>query len=407
MGLASPRAFTPARLGSLELKNRVIKAATYEGMTPGGVPGARLKQFHRELAEGGVAMTTVSYCSTEADGRISQDMMYLHPGIETELRALVSDIKAAGARVSGQMTHCGNFSKNRQLQRLKRPLGPSRQLNMLGIPAGIPIAGAMTHADIDHLVSTYADAATLMKRVGFDATEIHFGHGYGISQFISPKTNRRSDEYGGRFENRMRLALRVLEAVRRAVGDEFPILGKISMSDGVKGGVDWDEGVRVAQCLDTAGIDALVTSGGTSSFNPMLMFRGESIVQGMIEIEQNPVVKLGLRLIGPRLFRNYPYEELYFLDAAKRIRDAVQCSVVYIGGCTTLDSLERVLGEGFDFVQLGRPLIKDPGFVRHAMANPKYVNTCSHCNRCVALIEHPDGIRCPENDPQDAPHAPA
>ena len=396
---SQPRsAFAPARLGTLELRNRILKAATFEGMTPGGVPGEKLTRFHRRIAEGGVAMTTIAYCTTEADGRISDGMMYLHEGIEPQLRDLVAQVHEAGARVSGQLGHCGNFSRNRRLQRLKRPLGPSRQLNMVGLASGMPFAGAMTHADIDHLVSTYVDAARFMKRVGFDAAEIHFGHGYALSQFISRRTNRRTDEYGGSFENRMRLPLRVLEAVRAAVGDDFPLLGKISMSDGVKGGVSWDEGMCVARALDRGGIDAIVTSGGTSSFNPMLMFRGESILGGMLEQERNPVMRLGLRLIGSRMFRDYPYEELYFLDAARRIREAVQCSLVYIGGCTTLESLETVMREGFDFVQLGRPLIKDPDFVRKAMADPAYDNGCTHCNRCVALIDDPGGIRCPLND---------
>ncbi|MEE9416264.1 MAG: NADH:flavin oxidoreductase, partial [Acidimicrobiales bacterium] len=326
------------------------------------------------------------------------DMMYLHDGIETQLRELVDAIHAAGAKASGQMTHCGNFSKNRKLQRLKRPLGPSRHFNMLGIPAGIPFAGAMTHDDIDHLVETYRDTAALMKRVGFDATEIHFGHGYGISQFISPKTNRRKDEYGGTLANRMRLPLRVLDAVREAVGDDFAILGKMSMTDGVKGGVSWDEGVEVAKALDAGGIDALVTSAGTSSFNPMLMFHGDSMVNGMIEIEKNPIAKLGLRVIGKKMFRDYPYEELYLLDRAAHIRDAVDCQVVYIGGASTRVSVERAIDEGFDFVQVGRPLLKDPEFVNHAVADPDYDSGCIHCNRCVALIEHPDGIRCPLND---------
>ena len=388
------RAFTPGKIGALELRNRVIKAATFEGMTPGGVPGDRLTRFHCRIAEGGVAMTTIAYCTTEADGRISDNMMYLHEGIESELRSLVERVHAAGARVSGQMAHCGGFSKNRRLQRLKRPLGPSRQLNMIGLPFGIPLVGEMSHADIDMLVDTYGDAARFMKRIGFDAIEIHFGHGYGLSQFISPKTNRRTDEYGGTLANRMRLSLRVLERVRDAVGEGFPILGKMSMCDGVKGGVTWDEGVQVATALDRGGIDAIVTSGGTSSFNPMLLFRGDSIAQGMIQQEKNPLMRLGLKWMAPRLFRDYPYEELYFLERAKRIRDAVDCSVVYIGGCSSAASLDTVMREGFDFVQMGRALIEDPDFVKNAMADPDYVNGCTHCNRCVALIDDPQGVRC-------------
>ena len=218
-------AFSPGSLGKLPLKNRFIKAATFEGKTPDGVPGDLLLDFHREVVAGGTAMTTIAYCTTEADGRINDQMMWMHDGIRDQLVHMNTELKktAPDVKISGQMTHCGNFSKNRKLQRLKRPLGPSRQFNMLGAPSGMPFAGAMTIADIDHLVQTYHDAAKLMKETGFDATEIHFSHGYGLSQFISPKTNRRTDEYGGSLENRMRLPMRVLEAVRTAVGDDFPL----------------------------------------------------------------------------------------------------------------------------------------------------------------------------------------
>ena len=107
---------------------------------------------------------------------------------------------------------------------------------------------------------------------------------------------------------------------------------------------------------------------------------------------------MGMKIVGPRLFREYPYSELYFLDGARRIRDEVNCQMVYIGGCSTLASLETLMHEGFDFVQLGRPLIKDPAFVNNAMANPNYDNGCTHCNLCAGMIEAPGGIRCPVND---------
>ena len=262
---------------------------------------------------------------------------------------------------------------------------------------GAPFAGAMTLADIDYLVKTYADAATFMKAVGFDAAEIHFGHGYGLSQFISPKTNRRTDEYGGSLENRMRLPLRALEAVKSAVGEDFPILGKMNMTDGVRDGVHLPEAIEIASLFDRGGIDALICSGGTSSFNPMVYFRGDSLAQGMLEQQSNPIARLGLKLIGSRMFRDYPYYENYFLEDAKKIRDRVNCQMVYIGGCTELSSLEQVMKEGFDFVQLGRPLIKDPNYVKHAMADPGYKNGCTHCNRCATLIEAPGGIYCPLN----------
>ncbi len=393
------KAFSPARLGQLELRNRVIKAATYEGKTPDGIPGELLFNFHKEMVEGGTAMTTIGYCTTEADGRINDQMMYIHEGIRSELTHLVSGLKQAspGVKVSGQMAHCGNFSKNRKLQRLKRPLGPSPRFNMIGAPSGLPFAGAMTIADIDTLVQTYYDAALLMKSVGFDAAEIHFSHGYGLSQFISPKTNHRTDEYGGSLANRMRLPLRALEAVRKAVGDDFPIMGKIGLTDGIKDGLQLEEAIEVAAQLDAAGIDALICSGGTSSFNPMVYFRGNTLDKGLIAVEKNPITRLGLKLIGSRMFRYYPYRELYFLEDAKKVRDRVNCQMIYIGGCTDVASLETVMAEGFDFVQLGRPLIKDPAFVNNAKADPNYQNGCIHCNRCATLIEAPGGVYCPLN----------
>jgi len=393
------KAFSPATLGSLPLKNRIIKAATYEGKTPDGMPGDDLLNFHKAIVSGGTAMTTIGYCTTEADGRINDQMMWMHEGIRDWLTGMTQELKrtSPGAKVSGQMTHCGNFSKNTKLMRLKRPLGPSRRVNLIGAVAGMPVAGSMTTGDIDYLVQTYYDAARLMKDTGFDAIEIHFSHGYGLSQFISPKTNRRNDKYGGSLLNRMRLPLRALEAVRKAVGDDFPILGKMGLTDGIKNGLHIDEAIEVGALLDKGGIDALICSGGTSSFNPMMYFRGDTLEKGLIEVEKNPLMKLGLKIIGPRLFRYYPYQELYFLEDAKRVRERVQCQMVYIGGCTDIQSIEKVMQEGFDFVQLGRPLIKDPDFVKHAMADPDYKNGCTHCNRCASLIEAPGGIYCPLN----------
>ena len=395
------RAFSPAKLGKLELKNRILKAATYEGKSPDGVPGELLLDFHKEIVTGGTAMTTIGYCTTEADGRINDQMTWMDEQFRPQYTHLINELKsvAPDVKVSGQMAHCGNFTKNRKLQRLKRPLGPSRQLNMLGISAGMPFAGAMMREDIDYMVKTYRDAAIFMKSVGFDAIEIHFSHGYGLSQFISPRSNRRTDEYGGSLENRMRLPLRALDAVRQAVGDDLPIMGKMGMTDGVRDGLQFDEAIEVAAMLDNGGIDALICSGGTSSFNPMVYFRGDTLDKGMLEVETNPIARLGLKYYGPRLFRHYPYEENFFLSDASKIRDRVNCQMVYIGGGTELESLEKVMAEGFDFVQMGRPLVKDPHYVNNAMSNPNYRNNCSHCNKCASLIEAPGGIRCVENPP--------
>jgi 2,4-dienoyl-CoA reductase-like NADH-dependent reductase (Old Yellow Enzyme family) len=322
-------------------------------------------------------------------------MLYMHEGIRHELETLIGRVHATGAAVSGQLGHAGAFSKNVKLDG-RRPLGPSRGLNSLGMARGMIFAGALTIPQIRERVAVFARAARFMKSVGFDAIEIHFGHGYGISQFISPRTNKRKDAYGGTLANRMRFPLEVLEAVRGAVGDDFPLLGKISMHDGVSGGVGWDDSVEIAALLERGGLDVVICSGGTSSMNPMMLFRGDSMYEGMLENEKNPLMRLGLKLAGPRLFRDYPYEELYFLDHARRIRERVQCGVCYIGGVCTSESIATVMREGFDFIQLGRPLIYDPDFPKQAQADPAHASGCSHCNRCATLIEAPGGVHCVE-----------
>ena len=400
MNDALKKAFSPAVIGKkLELRNRLIKAGTYEGKNIDGKPTKLLRDFHMGIAEGGIGMTTIAYCATEADGRINDQMMWMHEGIRPELTALIDDLHSTGARVSGQMAHCGYFTKNKNLQRLKRPKGPSKQLNLLGLPAGIPFAEAMSIQDIDYMVETFRDAAVFMKDVGFDCIEIHFAHGYGLSQFISPKTNKRTDEYGGSLVNRMRLPLRVLEAVRSAVGDDFPVIGKMGLMDGVRDGLQFKEAIEIASMYDKAGIDALITSGGTSSFNVMKMFRGPSIHHGLIRQEKNIIAKTGFRLLGPKMFKEYPYHELYFKDEVQQIRDRVDCQLAYIGGCSTMESLQTVMNMGVDFVQLGRPLLADPAYVNHAVEaitkGEGYDSGCTHCNECVAYIDAVGGIRCP------------
>lgn len=394
------KCFSPTMLNGLQLRNRIIGAGAFEGKTPKGVPGQNLIDYHCGMAKGGLGLNTVAYCAAEPDGRIMEEMMYMHEGIRPELEKLTETIHKQGGAVSGQLCHCGNFTQNTDF-RGKRPLGASPAFNLSGIPYGLPFAGAMGTEDMNRLVQHFHDAAGFMKSVGFDAIEIHFAHGYGLSQFISPKTNKRKDEYGGTIENRMRLPLRVLDAVRRAVGDDFPILGKMGLTDGVRGGLEIDEALRVAALLDKGGIDCLIPSGGTSSMNPMLLFRGDNIWRPLLDAETNPLLWLGIFFMRPFMFHNYPYEEMYFLEGSKRVRDTVKnAKVCYIGGVSKVDSIETAMKE-FDFIVMARALIADASLVNNVMADPEhYKNPCTHCNKCAALIKDPSGIRCVELYPE-------
>ena len=178
------KVFTPGRLGSLELRNRVIKTATYEGMCPGGIPSPALTAHHRELAAGGVGMTTVAYCAVSPDGRTFAEQMVMNAEIVPLLRQLTDAVHGEGAAVSLQLGHCGTFTKNEQLS-VRRPLGPSFSVNHYGISAGLPFARAMSEREIADVVDDFGTAAGRAVEAGFDAVELHLGHGYLLSQFIS------------------------------------------------------------------------------------------------------------------------------------------------------------------------------------------------------------------------------
>jgi 2,4-dienoyl-CoA reductase-like NADH-dependent reductase (Old Yellow Enzyme family) len=388
------KCFSEAKINGLTLRNRIIKAGTFEGKTPTGLPTPELTELHRRIGQGGTAMTTIAYCAAENNGRLHADMMYMNEYVREPLSTMIATIKTTGTRVSAQLCHSGAMSKNKEMDGWMSS-GPSFGPNMLGMAYGKFFSAGMTRPQIRERVQTIGRAAAFMKSVGLDAIEIHFGHGYGISQFMSPITNRRTDEYGGSVANRMRFPLEVLAAVRKAVGDDFPLLGKISMSDGVRGGVTYAESIEMAGMLDDGGLDCVIPSDGTSSMNPMLLFHGDSIQPGLVEHEKNPLMKVGLKMIGPKLFRNYPYRETYLIENALRIRDRVKKGgVCYIGGVSSNESIEKVMSSGFDFIQLGRPLLFDPDFVKNAQANADYVNGCTHCNQCAGLIDAPGGIRC-------------
>jgi 2,4-dienoyl-CoA reductase-like NADH-dependent reductase (Old Yellow Enzyme family) len=385
-------AFAPARLGSLSLRNRVIKTATYEGMCPGGVPSDALVEHHRTLAQGGVGMTTVAYCSVSADGRTFAEQMFMRPELVAPLRRLTAAVHGAGAAASLQLGHCGWFTKNRALS-TRLPRGPSLTFNAYGLAVGKPIALALRASEIARIPEEFARAAGLAREAGFDAVELHLGHGYLLSQFLCPATNRRRDAYGGDLDGRARLALEVVRRVREAVGPGFPILCKTNLRDGFRGGLELDDAVGLAQRLEREGVDALVLSGGFTSRTPFYLFRGRRPLAEMIEVEKSRLQKLALAWFGRRVIREYPFEEMFFLPEARAVRSRVRMPLVLLGGIVSRGNVDAAMAEGFDFVALGRALIADPDLVGRMARDPQARSRCTHCNVCVAEMDR-GGVRC-------------
>ena len=389
-------AFAPARLADLRLRNRVIKTATYEGMCPEGMPSDALVEHHRELAAGGVGLTTVAYCAVSPDGRTFAEQMSMRPETVAPLRRVTDAVHREGGAASLQLGHCGWFTKNAELSTWL-PRGPSLSLNPYGIVAGRPLALAMNAREIGAVIGDFARASGLARDAGFDAVELHLGHGYLLSQFLSPATNRRSDGFGGGIEARARLSLEVLRRVREVVGTGFPILCKMNLRDGFRGGLELPDAVALARLLETGGASALVLTGGFTSKSPFYLFRGRRPLEEMIAAEKSRLQKLVLRRFGARVIREYPFEEMFFLPQAREVRAAVRMPLVLLGGIVSRSNVEAAMAEGFDFVAMGRALIADPDLVRRMAGDAGTRSRCNHCNVCVAEMDI-GGVRCVLDD---------
>jgi 2,4-dienoyl-CoA reductase-like NADH-dependent reductase (Old Yellow Enzyme family) len=216
--------------------------------------------------------------------------------------------------------------------------------------------------------------------------EVHAGHGYLISQFLSPYTNHRRDEYGGTLANRMRFMQECMEQVMKAAGSDMGVLVKTNLRDGFKGGMELDECLEVAKELERLGAHALVLSGGFVSKAPMYVMRGEMPIYSMTYYMKQLWLKYGVRLVGKYMIPTVPFRELYFLDDARTFRQELKLPLVYVGGAVSREGIDRVLDqEGFEFVQMGRALLNDPAFVNHLRQGAERCQ-CDHVNYCIARM---------------------
>jgi 2,4-dienoyl-CoA reductase-like NADH-dependent reductase (Old Yellow Enzyme family) len=380
--------FTPARLGNLTLRNRIIRSGCFEGLSPNASPSEALIEHHRKVAAGGVGMTTVSYCAVPRDGVAFSHEMWMREEIVPGLKRLTDAVHREGAAASVQLGHCGFFANKHAAG--TRPIGPSRKFCLFRYS----ISRAMTEKDMDRIREDFAKAALLVIKAGFDAIEIHAGHGYLLSQFLSPWTNHRKDRYGGSLENRLKFPVSVIRRVRETVGPDYPILIKMNVEDGFEGGLTVGEAVEVAKAFEAAGATALVPSCGFTARTSFYMMRGQLPILDYVKSEKNWMTKIGMALFGRLIVKEVPFTELFLLEQSRLIKQAVKIPVVYIGGVCTLANMETVIKEGFPFVAVGRMTVRDPEVIHKMQAGEIPGVDCDHCNRCVAEMAA-KGINCP------------
>jgi 2,4-dienoyl-CoA reductase-like NADH-dependent reductase (Old Yellow Enzyme family) len=383
----SPDVFSPAKLGPLTLRNRIIKAATFEAATPHALVTDDLVNYHRRPAAGGVGMTTVAYCAVSPGGRTEGRQIWMRPAAVAGLRRLTDAVHAEGAAISAQIGHAGPVADSRSNK--ATALAPVRFFN----PIAMKFAKRATRADIDDVIAAHADAARLAIDAGFDAVEIHLGHNYFCSSFLSPLINRRDDNFGGSLQNRAKVARGVVQAVRRAVDKDgaarIAVTAKLNMADGVRGGISTEESLQTARWLqDDGGLDALELTAGSSLVNPMYLFRGEAPVKEFANAFKPPM-RWGVRMLGKNFLRQYPYREAYLLRDAQLFRAELTMPLILLGGITNRETMDKAMAEGFDFVAMGRALLAEPDLLNRIKADGDahtVKSVCTHCNQCMTTI---------------------
>ena len=374
------KVFTPAQLGPITLRNRVIKAATFEGRTPDALVTDDLIEYHRAPSRGGVGMSTVAYCAVSPEGRTDRHQIYMRPEAVPGLQKLTAAIHAEGAAASAQMGHAGpvaNSASNRM-----PALAPSRFFN----PLGMARANKPDAAELARVVRDFAAAARTAEESGFDAVELHFGHNYLVSSFFSPLLNRRRDGYGGTLANRARLAREVAQAVREAVGGRLAVLAKLSMDDGAPGGLHIEESLQIGRWLEEDGtLDALELTIGSSLLNPMYLFHGDAPRKEFAKAFRPPL-SWGMRLGGRVFLREFPYREAYMLDMARQFRYELKMPLVLLGGITNAETMQLAMDEGFEFVAMARALLRQPDLLLRIQEDERTRSLCTHCNKCMPSI---------------------
>ncbi|MBR4585759.1 MAG: NADH:flavin oxidoreductase [Bacteroidales bacterium] len=375
--------FTPVRIGPVTLRNRVIRSAAFENMAYGNKPSQDLMDYHVAVARGGVGMTTLAYASVCRSGLSFDGQLWMREEIVPALREITDAIHAQGAKASIQLGHCGNMTHRATCGCM--PVGASAGFNLYS-PTFVR---RLREDEIEALVDDFGRAVELARRAGFDCVEIHAGHGYLISQFLSPYTNHRRDRFGGSLENRMRFMQMVIRRVMEVAGDDLGVLVKMNMHDGFRGGMQREECLEVARELERLGVHALVLSAGFVSRAPMEVMRGAMPIRTLahyMDMRKFWWLKAMLRLAGRIIIPTVPYRDAYFLEDAKAFRAAVSLPLVYVGGMVSRVSMEEVLGAGFDAIQMARALVRDTDFVNKLHSGEVERSECRHSNYCIGRM---------------------
>jgi len=353
--------FSPIKIGTLTIQNRFVRSATHDFMAENdGSITERQVSLYRNLAEGelGLIITGHAYVSTR--GKASLFQIGIHEDrMVTGLKKITQAVHLYSSRIFIQLSHAGRQTKEKLCQ--GTPLAPSPVYE----PTFKVTPREMNKEDILRTIDDFARAAERALKAEFDGIQLHLAHGYLLSSFISPHTNRRKDEWGGSLLNRLRIVVEVIRRIRGLVGREFPLIVKLNSSHFLPNGLDVDESAQIASILEKEGVDAIEVSGGTAESG-----------QGSVWKGVRPEDKEG-----------------YFIQNAARIKASVSIPVFGLGGIRSFSVMEKFIHEGkVDLISMSRPFIREPSLVKKFYQEKATKSECISCNKCF----NPRGIRCAE-----------
>ena len=387
-------AFSPVTIGPVTLRNRFIRSGANEMMVRDCKPTQSLVELHGAIARGGIGMTTLAYIAVSMDGRTFEHQGVLNAASVPHYRAVCDAVHAEGAKISAQITHAGSFVQHKSLS-TPRAMSASAGIDQMGVMMGRFFQREMTREEMKQVTQEFVDTAERAAEAGFDAVEIHMGHGYLLNQFISPLSNKRKDEFGGSAENRVRFPAEVMAAVKQAVGSRMAVLAKMNLMDSAKGGQTVAEGIVTAKALEAAGADMLVLTAGRNIESVWQIFGSPMPYDDLAEMQSGLFAKLQFKILKANTPKSLKFSEMYLLDAARQVRAAVNTKLAYLGGVQSLKGAETALDDGFDAVVMARALVHDPELVNRFRADPEHHSGCIACNRCVAAMYGPAGTYCP------------
>jgi 2,4-dienoyl-CoA reductase-like NADH-dependent reductase (Old Yellow Enzyme family) len=356
--------FEQSMINGMTLRNRLVRSATWEGMCEqDGRPTEKLITCYHDLARGGIGLIISGYAFVKPEGKQLPGKMGIHTDdFAGDFKKLTSAVHDSGGTIMVQLVHAGGQTDAARAGR--QPIAPSA----VQVDQFPEMPAELTGDEIRDIVLAFGEGARRAKSWGFDGVQLHGAHGYLINQFLSPLTNRRTDEYGGSTQNRSRFLLEVYRKVRESVGEDYPVFIKLNAADNLDGGLQIDDAVYAAKELAEAGIDAIEVSAGTPASG-----------------REGPV----------RQKIDKPEKEAYNLKLARRIKEAVTCAVMVVGGFRSYEVAEKTIrDDGMDYIAMARPLIREPDLPKRWQGGDRSPAKCISCNSCFKPGLEEGGIYC-------------